>query len=190
MGSASRTVPFSNREWTKYSFANLDKTQRGTNMSCVIGQCNSMRKPTLKFERRFKALAIAALLGLPLLTAYPLTISVVAQQDSPPGAKVRIANIPRKTAPNTAAGDDVRPPELSSLDIPLLISDCDRLGTAMHSQLPEYTYLQTRHSRELDQRGKMVEHSIVYEAYPIKVQGHLRHVISMISEDGAPLSPN
>ncbi|HZF37454.1 MAG TPA: hypothetical protein VE715_01405, partial [Blastocatellia bacterium] len=141
-----------------------------------------MRKPALKLERRFKTLALAALLGLPLLTAYPLTASVVAQQDSP-GAKAEVAYIPR-----TAVADDARLPDLSSLDVSLLIRDSDRLGTAMHLLLSEYTYLQTRLSRELDQRGKLVERSIVYEAYPIKVQGHLRHVISMISEDGAPLS--
>jgi hypothetical protein len=70
-----------------------------------------------------------------------------------------------------------------------LISDSDRLGTAMHLRLPEYTYLQTRLSRELDQRGKLVEHVSAYEAYPIKVLGHQRHVISLISEDGAPVSP-
>ncbi|MGH9854648.1 MAG: hypothetical protein ACREBD_32860 [Blastocatellia bacterium] len=80
-------------------------------------------------------------------------------------------------------------PDLSSLDIPLLIRDSDRLGTAMHLRLPEYTYLQTRLSREFDQRGKLVERVSVYEAYPIKVLGHHRHVISLISEDGAPVSP-
>jgi len=59
----------------------------------------------------------------------------------------------------------------------------------MHLRLPEYTYLQTRLSRELDQRGKMVERASAYEAYPIIVLGHQRHVISLISEDGAPVSP-
>jgi hypothetical protein len=80
-------------------------------------------------------------------------------------------------------------PDLSSLNIPLLIRDSDRLGTAMHLRLPEYTYLQTRLSRELDQRGKLFERVSVYEAYPIKVLGGRRHVISLISEDGAPVSP-
>jgi hypothetical protein len=70
-----------------------------------------------------------------------------------------------------------------------LIRDSDRLGTAMHLRLPEYTYLQTRLSREFDQRGKMVERVSAYEAYPIIVPGHQRHVISLISEDGAPVSP-
>jgi hypothetical protein len=59
----------------------------------------------------------------------------------------------------------------------------------MHSRLPEYTYLQTRLSRELDQRGKLVERVSAYEAYPIKVQGHHRHVISLVSEFGLPVSP-
>jgi hypothetical protein len=80
-------------------------------------------------------------------------------------------------------------PALSSLDIPQLIRESDRLGTAMHLRLPEYTYLQTRLSREFDQRGKLVERVSVYEAYPIKVLGQHRHVISLISEDGAPVSP-
>src|SRR5262249_54096904 len=44
-------------------------------------------------------------------------------------------------------------------------------------------------SRELDQRGKMIEHVSAYEAYPIIIMGHHRHVISLISEGGAPISP-
>lgn len=156
-------------------------------MSRVIGQCNSMRKPATKFRQRFKTLALAisfGSLGLPFLTAYPQTISVVTQQGSLPDANTQAA-----FAPRTPAVDGARLPDLSSLDIPLLIRDCDRLGTAMHLRLPEYTYLQTRLSRELDQRGKLVEHVSSYEAYPIIVLGHHRHVISLVSEDGAPISP-
>ncbi|MGH9938609.1 MAG: hypothetical protein ACREAM_20410 [Blastocatellia bacterium] len=122
-------------------------------MSHIIGQCGSKQKPALKLRRRFKTLALVislGSLGLPLLSAYPQTVSV---------------------------------------DIPLLIRDSDRLGTAMHLRLPEYTYLQTRLSRELSQRGKPVERVSIYEAYPIVVLGHHRHVISLISEDGAPVSP-
>jgi hypothetical protein len=59
----------------------------------------------------------------------------------------------------------------------------------MHLRLPEYTYLQTRLSRELDQRGRLIEHVSAYEAYPIVVLGRQRHVISLISEDGAQVSP-
>jgi len=153
-------------------------------MSRVIGRCNFMRKSTLKLRQRFYTLALAVSLGLPLLTAYPQTISVVARQEPPPGAKAQVAY-----APPIAAPDDARLPDLSSLDIPLLIRDSDRLGTAMHLRLPEYTYIQTRLSRELDQRGKPVERVSAYEAYPIKVLGHHRHIISLISEDGAPVSP-
>jgi hypothetical protein len=120
---------------------------------------------------------------LPLLSVYPQKDTVVARQD-PPGAKARIAYISSANETNGA-----RLPDLSSLDVSMLIRDSDRLGTAMHLQLPEYTYLQKRLSRELDQRGKLVEHSGVYEAYPITVKGHHRHVISMISEDGSPISP-
>jgi hypothetical protein len=79
-------------------------------------------------------------------------------------------------------------PQTVVMDIPLLIRDSDRLGSAMHSRLPEYTYLQTRLSREFDQRGRLVERVSVYEAYPIKVLGRHRHVISLVSEDGAPVS--
>jgi hypothetical protein len=85
--------------------------------------------------------------------------------------------------------DGVRLPDLSSLDIPLLIRDSDRLGAAMHLRLPEYTYLQTRLSRELDQRGKLLKRVSAYEAYPIKVLGHHRHIVSLVSENGASVSP-
>jgi len=156
-------------------------------MSHIIGQCDSKQKPALKLRRQFKTLALAislGSLGLPLLTAYPRTVFVVRSQEPAPGAKAQVAY-----ALHTAAADGARLPDLSSLDIPLLIRDSDRLGTAMHLQLPEYTYLQTRLSRELNQRGKPVERVSVYEAYPIIVLGHHRHVISLISEDGAPVSP-
>ena len=153
-------------------------------MSRVIGQCNSMRKSTLKLRQRFKTLALGASLGLPLLTAYPQTVSDVTPQEPPPGAKAQIAYLP-----HTATVDGARLPDLSSLDIPSLIRDSDRLGAAMHLRLPEYTYLQTRLSRELDQRGKMVERVSAYEAYPIKVLGHHRHIISLVNEGGAPVSP-
>jgi hypothetical protein len=156
-------------------------------MSRVIGQCNSRRKSTLKHGRRFKTLTLAASAGLLLIGAYFQAFPVVAQQD-PPRAKAQVAYIPGATAPSAAA-DDATLPDLSSLDVSLLIRESDRLGTAMHLQLPEYTYLQKRLSRELDQRGKMVEHAVVYEAYPITVQGRHRHIISMISEDGSPVSP-
>lgn len=153
-------------------------------MSRVIGQCNFMRKSALKLRQRFKTLALGASLGLPLLTAYPQTVSDVAPQEPPPGAKAQVAY-----APTTATVDIARLPDLSSLDIPLLIRDSDRLGAAMHLRLPEYTYLQTRRSRELDQRGRLIERVSSYEAYPIKVlRGH-RHAISLISEGGAPVSP-
>jgi len=131
-----------------------------------------------------KTLVLAISLSVLHLTAYPQTISVVTQQEPPPEAKVQTAYILRNAAINGA-----RLPEISSLDIPLLIRESDRVGAAMHLQLPEYTYIQTRLSRELNQRGKLIEHSSAYEAYPLKVNGHHRHVISMISEDGVPLSP-
>jgi hypothetical protein len=127
-------------------------------------------------------LALGASLILPLLAAYSQTGAVIAQQE-PPGAKVQVAYVPP-----SATEDGARLPDLSSLDIPLLIRDSDRLGTAMHLRLPEYTYLQTRLSRELDRRGKLIEHVSAYEAYPVKVLGHHRHVISLVSEGGAPVS--
>src|SRR5262245_4765449 len=152
-------------------------------MSRAISLRDSMWKFTPKLRRRFKALELGASLGLMLLAVYPQMVSVVAQQE-PPGAKVQVAYFPRN-----AADDGARLPDLSSLDIPVLIRDSDRLGTAMHLRLPEYTYLQTRVSREFDQRGKLVEHVSAYEAYPIIVLGGRRHVICLISEDGAPVSP-
>jgi hypothetical protein len=157
-------------------------------MARVTGQYNSTRKFAMKHGRGFKALALAALPGLLLLTAYQRTAAVVARQN-PPGANVRIAYIHSTAAPGAAGEDDARLPDLSSLDVGLLIRDSDLLGSAMHLRLPEYTYLQKRLSRELDQRGRPIEHAAIYEAYPITVQGHHRHVISLISEDGAAISP-
>jgi hypothetical protein len=142
-----------------------------------------MRKPTPKLRQRFNTLALGASLILPLLTAYSQTGAVIAQQE-PPGAKAQISYVPP-----AATEDGARLPDLSSLDIQQLIRDSDCLGTAMHLRLPEYTYLQTRLSRELDQRGKLLERVSAYEAYPIKVLGHHRHVISLVSENGAPVSP-
>jgi hypothetical protein len=161
--------------------------QRKMNMASAIEKRDSTPKSTLKFWRKFKALALAisfGSLGWPLCNAYPQTASIVTGQEAPPGAKHRGAY-----ATPTAAPDDARSTDLSSLDIPLLIRESDRLGTAMHLRLPEYTYIQTRVSRELDQRGRLVKRVSAYEAYPVKVLGQQRHVISLISEDGAPVSP-
>ena len=149
-------------------------------MSRVIGQCSFRQQPALKLRRRFKTLALAASLALPLLAAYSRTAPVSAQQE-PPGANAQ-AYAPIATA------DGARHSDLSSLDSPLLIRDSDRLGAAMHLRLPEYTYLQTRLSRELDQRGKLLERVSAYEAYPITVLGRHRHVISLVSENGAQIS--
>jgi hypothetical protein len=160
--------------------------QRKRNMACAIEKYDSTPKFTLKFWRKFKTLALAisfGSLGWQICNAYSQTAPIVTRQEPPPGAKTRVAY-----ATPTAAPDDARPPDLSSLDVPLLIRDSDRLGTAMHLRLPEYTYIQTRVSRELDQRGKLVERVSAYEAYPIIVLGNRRHVISLISEDGAPVS--
>jgi hypothetical protein len=151
-------------------------------MSRVIEQYNSMRRLALKPRRIFKSLALGSLLGLPLLTAYSQTVSLDTRNDQPESSKAQTAYAPR-----TVNGAPL--PNLSALDIPLLIQESDRLGTAMHLRLPEYTYLQTRLSREPDRRGKLVENVSVYEAYPITILGHHRHIISMISENGAKISP-
>ncbi|MBO0862848.1 MAG: hypothetical protein J2P21_30995 [Chloracidobacterium sp.] len=157
-------------------------------MSRVIVQCESTRKIAIELRRRFKTSAPGALAGLMLLIAYSQTSSVFARQD-PTGEKGRLVYVLNITTPGVASEDGARLPDLSSLDIPTLISDSDRLGTAMHLQLPEYTYLQRRLSREIDQHGDLIEHAVEYEAYPIEVRGHQRHVISLISEDGSPVSP-
>lgn len=153
-------------------------------MSSVIEYCNSRQSPALKLRQLFKTLALAGALGLLHLTAYPQTISVVTQQEPPTEPKSQAGFILRNTSVDFA-----RLPDLSSLDIPLLIRDSDRVGTAMHLRLPEYTYIQTRLSREFNDRGKLVEHKSAFEAYPLKVFGNHHHVISLISEDGVPLSP-
>jgi len=156
-------------------------------MACAIEQCDSIQKPALKPRRKLKTLALAisfGSLGWPLCNAYSQTATIITRQEPPQSAKTEIAD-----ATPTAASDGARLPDLSSLDVPLLIRDSDRLGAAMHLRLPEYTYLQIRVSREFDQRGKLIEHVSAYEAYPIKFLGRHNHVISLISEDGAPVSP-
>ena len=152
-------------------------------MSRVIGPGKFMRKPAVELHFRFRTLAHCVLLGSLLYLAYSQTITVVAQQEAPTGAKNQIAFVTRNMAV-----DRSRFPDLSTLDIPLLVRDSDHLGTAMHLRLPEYTYVQTRLSRELDQRGRMHERVSSYEAYPILALGRTRHIISMISENGAPIS--
>src|SRR5262245_38779626 len=153
-------------------------------MSRVIEYCNSRQSPALNLRQLFKTLALVGALGLLHLTAYPQTVSVVTQQEQPSEPKGQAGFILRNTAVDFA-----RLPDLSSLDIPLLIRESDRVGTAMHLRLPEYTYIQTRLSREFNDHGKLVEHKSAFEAYPLKVFGNHRHVISLISEDGVPLSP-
>jgi hypothetical protein len=153
-------------------------------MSSVPGFCNSTQSPALKLPQLFKAIGLFITLGLLHFSAYSQTISVVTQQELSPETKVHGAHLFRN-----ATVESARLPDLSSLDIPLLIRDSDRVGAAMHLRLPEYTYIQTRLSREFNQRGKLIEQTSSYEAYPLNVFGHHRHVISLISENGVPLSP-
>jgi hypothetical protein len=75
----------------------------------------------------------------------------------------------------------------AALDIPALLQECDRNGAAMHRQLPEYTYLQTRRTREHGSRGKLVESTSTYEAYPVIILGQHRHIITLVSENGVPI---
>lgn len=139
-------------------------------MSSEIDQCISRRNLILEFGRRLRIVVIATSLCWLFLSADIRMPSVAASQDPQEIAKTR-------------NGPTIFP------DLDSLIRDSDRLGAAMHLKLPEYTYLQTRLSRELDQRGKTVEHESVYEAYPIELNGHQLHVLSLISEDGARISP-
>jgi hypothetical protein len=153
-------------------------------MSSIIGYCNYTPWPAQTLRQLFKSLALVTTLAFLQISIYPQTVSQVTHQESSPEAKVQATSVLRNSAVDSA-----RLPDISSLDIPSLIRDSDRVGTAMHLRLPEYTYIQTRHSRELNPRGKLIEHISAYEAYPLKVPGQHRHVISLISEDGVPLSP-
>src|SRR5262245_55911240 len=132
---------------------------------------------------RIYTIGIGLLLVLLLGIDHSQTYSVVRGQELLLGAKAQVAHVPRATAV-----DGVELPELSSVDILSLVSDSDRLGSDMHLRLPEYTYLKSRVSRELDLRGKLVQHVNAYEAYPIKVLSAHRHVISLISENGVTIS--
>ncbi len=77
--------------------------------------------------------------------------------------------------------------KLEGLDIPALIRESDHNGAEMHQRLTEYCYIQKRVSREEDRGGKITESVKLFEAYPIKVEGRHRHVISLFSNDGIPL---
>ena len=77
--------------------------------------------------------------------------------------------------------------KLEGLDIPALIRESDHNGAEMHQRLTEYCYIQKRVSREQELRGKITETIKLFEAYPIKVEGRHRHVISLFSKDGIPL---
>ncbi len=151
-------------------------------MSRVFGPGKFMRKPAVELQSRLRTLARCALLGSLLYSVDSHTDTVLAQQEAPTGAKTQVAYLTRNIAMDKGPATD-----LSTLDIPSLVRDSDRLGTAMHLQLPEYTYVQTRLSRELD-RGRMLERVSSYEAYPIIALGRTRHIISLISENGAPIS--
>ena len=152
-------------------------------MSHVIGRCDTLRKPGSKFVYLFQILT-GALLGFAVLVVYSRTHTVVAMQDQQPGARAQMVFVPR-----ISTSDGPRVSEPASLDISQLIRECDRQGTAMHARLPEYTYIQTRVLRELDERGKLSQHINAYEAYPIIIHGNRRHIISQISENGSPISP-
>lgn len=89
----------------------------------------------------------------------------------------------------TAEAPRVQQLNLETLDIPALIRDSDSNGAAMHQRLLEFTYIQKRISREVGPKGKVVERVREFDAYPIKIEGRHRHVLSLIRIDGAPVSP-
>jgi hypothetical protein len=147
-------------------------------MSHITGQHAPALKFVLTLHRQFKVLVLTASLSALLsVPAHPQDILAAREQNRLPSAK---------TAAEAASA---QLPGSSSLDLPALIRESDRNGTAMHLRLPEYTYLQKRLSREVGQRGQITESVSLYEAYPIKATGRHRHVISLISKDGVPVSP-
>lgn len=79
---------------------------------------------------------------------------------------------------------------LGSFDVQSLVKSSDLNGAAMHQRLPEYTYIQTRITREKDRNGRVSERVRQYEAYPINVSGRHRHILSMISRDGVAIPPD
>jgi hypothetical protein len=153
-------------------------------MSREISWTIMMRRLAFRLRRPLWAAALGGAVSLPVINAHPQTITVGTRPDSPAFAQAQDERARQATAVRA-----IPLPDLSSLDVPLLIRESDQMGAAMHSQLPEFTYLQTRRSRELSHSGKLVEHVSIYEAYPILAQGRHRHIISLISEDGALVSP-
>ncbi len=77
--------------------------------------------------------------------------------------------------------------DLESLDIQALIRESDRNGSIQHQRLPEFTYIQKRITREIGANKKLTERIREFEAYPVRVGGRHRHILSLISMDGVPV---
>lgn len=82
---------------------------------------------------------------------------------------------------------DCHQKDLESLDVQALIRESDRNGSIQHQRLPEFTYIQKRTIREIGPDKKLTERIREFEAYPVRVGGRQRHILSLISMDGVPV---
>lgn len=153
-----------------------EKLEGGPWMSHGSGPCNLTQRRVRTCRWVFQWLALTASLAAAPILAHSQTLSIPRPESTS-----------AVLAPGLVNGSAL--PELSTPSIKSLILESDQVGAAMHARLPEYTYVQTRITRDPGPKGRIVEHTNAYEAYPVSVLGRHRHIISLIREDGAPLSP-
>ena len=91
----------------------------------------------------------------------------------------------QETASTALSG---QPTNHTATELKTLVQTSDRNGAAMHRRLVEYTYLQRRVIREPGPKGKVIQESREYEAYPVRFAGRHQHVISLVKKDGVPVS--
>ena len=85
------------------------------------------------------------------------------------------------TASTVKAGP---PPDLATMDTAAFVHDCDRNGTAIHTELLTYTYRLKKIRREFNDHGKASQKLLQeFEAYPVRGQ----HILIQVRENGEPL---
>ena len=119
-----------------------------------------------------------------------LIVSTTALRAQPQSTDLSQASEARKDGGGAATAAGVKAGvalDLATLDTAALVRDCDRNGSAIHTQLLTYTYRLKKIRREFNDHGKAsLKQLQEFEAYPVRGQ----HILIQLRENGEPLPNN
>jgi len=104
------------------------------------------------------------------------------------GGKVFETYVLARVRHNAGLADALfEPPGDAALDIPALLRDLARNQDELDRRVNDYTFTRRATQREVNDRGEVKKEKVtVHEVYPVAGWGR---VLKLVSEDGAPLTP-